>query len=89
MKAKVKWFSDKKGYGFLTTESGKEAFVHYSEIQGPGFKTLTEEQGKTIAEDLNIEYNNSIECLADAFAIKNKFIGQQEKAKPKRGFGFV
>ena len=53
------------------------------------FKTLTEEQGKTIAEDLNIEYNSSIECLADAFAIKNKFIGQQEKAKPKRGFGFV
>lgn len=44
MKAKVKWFSDKKGYGFLTTESGKEAFVHYSEIQGPGFKTLTEDQ---------------------------------------------
>ena len=53
------------------------------------FKTLTEEQGKTIAKDLNIEYNSSIECLADAFAIKNKFIGQQEKAKPKRGFGFV
>lgn len=53
------------------------------------FKTLTEEQGKAIAKDLNIEYNNSIECLADAFAIKNKFIGQQEKAKPKRGFGFV
>ena len=53
------------------------------------FKTLTEEQGKTIAEDLNIEYNNSIGCLADAFAIKNKFIGQQEKTKPKRGFGFV
>ena len=53
------------------------------------FKTLTEEHGKTIAEDLNIEYNSSIECLADAFAIKNKFIGQQEKAKPKRGFGFV
>jgi hypothetical protein len=44
---------------------------------------------KEHTKDLNIEYNNSIECLADAFAIKNKFIGQQEKAKPKRGFGFV
>lgn len=44
MKAKVKWFNDSKGYGFVETESGKEAFVHYSEIQGPGFKTLTEDQ---------------------------------------------
>ena len=44
MKAKVKWFNDQKGYGYVITESGKEAFVHYSEIQGPGFKTLTEDQ---------------------------------------------
>ena len=41
------------------------------------FKTLTEEQGKTIAEDLNIEYNSSIECLADAFAIKNILLNSQ------------
>ena len=44
MKAKVKFFNDTKGWGILTTESGKEAFVHYSEIQDPGYKTLTEDQ---------------------------------------------
>lgn len=44
MTGTVKWWNDSKGYGFITTESGKEVFVHYSEIQGPGFKTLMENQ---------------------------------------------
>jgi CspA family cold shock protein len=39
----VKWFSDEKGYGFITPESGgKDLFVHFSNIAGTGFKTLTE-----------------------------------------------
>ncbi|MFA6142483.1 MAG: cold shock domain-containing protein [Candidatus Omnitrophota bacterium] len=43
MKGTVKWFSDKKGYGFITGEDGKDYFVHYSEIQGEkGYKTLKE-----------------------------------------------
>ena len=41
---KVKWFSNQKGYGFITTESGSDVFVHHSEIQGDGFKTLDEGQ---------------------------------------------
>ena len=41
---KVKWFSNQKGYGFITTEEGKDIFVHHSVIQGEGYKTLEEGQ---------------------------------------------
>lgn len=38
----VKWFNQSKGYGFISQEEGKDVFVHFSAIQGDGFKTLDE-----------------------------------------------
>lgn len=43
----VKWFSDKKGYGFISQEDGKDVFVHFSSINGNGFRTLAEGQAVT------------------------------------------
>ena len=40
----VKWFNEAKGYGFITTDEGKDVFVHYSAIMGDVFKTLAEGQ---------------------------------------------
>ena len=47
----VKWFNEKKGFGFILNENGDDIFVHYKDIQGVGFKTLHE--------------NDSVSYLAD------------------------
>jgi CspA family cold shock protein len=46
----VKWFSDKKGYGFIEQEEGGDVFVHFSAIQGTGFRTLSE--GERVTFDI-------------------------------------
>lgn len=44
MTGKVKWFNAEKGFGFIEREGGDDVFVHFSAIQGDGFKTLEEGQ---------------------------------------------
>ncbi len=50
MQGSVKWFNAQKGYGFIEVDDGKDVFVHYSEIQGDGFKTL--EEGQKVEFDI-------------------------------------
>jgi CspA family cold shock protein len=46
----VKWFNQRKGYGFICTPDGRDIFVHYSSISGDGFKTL--EEGDAVSFDI-------------------------------------
>ncbi len=48
----VKWFSEKKGYGFIEKDDGGDVFVHFSAIEGDGFKTLLEGQRVQFEEEV-------------------------------------
>lgn len=47
---KVKWFNEAKGFGFITSDEGTDVFVHYTSIQGNGFKSLAE--GDSVSFDV-------------------------------------
>ncbi len=50
MQGKVKWFNERKGFGFIEAENGTDVFVHFSAIQGSGFKTL--QDGQSVSFDV-------------------------------------
>ena len=47
----VKWFNEKKGFGFILNSNGDDIFVHYKDIQGVGFKTLRENEKVTFVHE--------------------------------------
>ena len=56
----VKWFNPDKGYGFIEREGGEDLFVHFSEIQGEGFKTLDE--GQAVEFDVTTGNNGKLQA---------------------------
>ena len=59
---KVKWFNPDKGYGFISREDGDDLFVHFSEIQQDGFKTLDENQDVEFDVEFNEDKNKYQAC---------------------------
>lgn len=56
----VKWFNADKGYGFISHEGGDDVFVHFSEIQGDGFKSLDE--GQAVAFEITTGQNGKMQA---------------------------
>lgn len=56
----VKWFNPDKGYGFISQEGGEDLFVHFSEIQGEGFKTLDE--GDAVTFEITTGQNGKLQA---------------------------
>ncbi|TYA11740.1 cold shock domain-containing protein [Paenibacillus faecis] len=70
---KVKWFDDKKGYGFIENKHGGDIFVHFSEISGNGYKTLTEGQNVRYS----IKHNDRGDYAADVQKLEEPKVSEE------------
>ena len=77
VKGKVKWFSNQKGYGFITPENGKDVFVHHTAIQGEGYKSL--EEGQEV--EFEIKQGPKGEQAANVVKLQNKQIKKPDEIR--------
>lgn len=63
MEGTVKWFNSQKGYGFIIGEDGKDYFIHYSQIQMEGFKTLSEGDIVSFETEIVKDNNNRVQAV--------------------------
>lgn len=64
---KVKWFDNKRGFGFIAQDSGQDVFVHFSSIQGKGYKTLNEGEEvdfEVVSSDRGLKAQNVLRAQA-------------------------
>jgi len=77
---KVKWLNDSKGFGFIEREGGKDVFVHYTAINGEGFKTLPEGAQCRIRK---LFRNRSVALSGNGVVVKNTTAKLCKKERPK------
>ena len=63
-KGRIKWFNEKKGFGFISQDDGDEVFVHYSSIRGDGFRNLDEGQRVEFAVESNPKGPQAVDVVS-------------------------
>ena len=82
----VKWFNAEKGYGFISRDGGKDVFVHFSAIQGNGYRTLEEGQKVVVSGQFLIDSESSLRATATRMGEAST---PGAEAKTHRGTGKV
>ena len=70
MRGQVKWFNDSKGFGFIEQSTGEDIFVHFSTIEGEGYKSLTD--GQEVEFDNPAEFHHRLKLFMEDEIIQGK-----------------